>query len=81
MADLHPFIISVPVNQSHYTRGKAPMRQYMERCTVKELWQVYSSQREANEEQHVSYHTFLSVLNYSYNISQWSLFLTISEII
>ena len=30
MAELHSFIRKIPVNKSHYTRNKAPMRQYME---------------------------------------------------
>ena len=63
MSEVHSFIMKLPVNKSHYTRGKAPMRQYMERCTIKELWQGYSTQREANEQQHVSYHIFAIVLN------------------
>ena len=46
MSEVHSFIMKLPVNKSHYTRGKAPMRQYMERCTVTDLWKVYTRQCE-----------------------------------
>ena len=69
MFEVHSFIMKLPVNKSHYTRGKAPMRQYMERCTVTDLWKVYSRQCEEKGQTHVSYHQFHHVLNHSYNIS------------
>ena len=69
MSEVHSFIMKLPVHQSHYTRGKAPMRQYMERCTVTDLWKVYTRQCEEKGQTHVSYYKFHHVLNHSYNIS------------
>ena len=69
MSELHSFLMKLPVNKSHYTRGKAPMRQYMERCTVKDVWKVYTSQCEAKEQQYVSYNQFYHVLNHNDKIS------------
>ena len=69
MAELHSFIRKIPVNKSHYTRNKAPMRQYMEKCTVMDVWKVYANQCEEKGKQSVTYNMFHKVLNHSYNIS------------
>ena len=44
MGHLHEFIGKLQVHPSHYTRGKAPLRQYMDQhCTIKSLYDGYVS--------------------------------------
>ena len=45
---LHEFIGTLQVHPSHYTRGKAPLRQYMDQhCTIKSLYDGYVAHAES----------------------------------
>ena len=45
---LHEFIGTLQVHPSHYTRGKAPLRQYMDQhCTIKSLYDGYCAHAES----------------------------------
>ena len=69
IAHLHEFISTLPVHPSHYTRGKAPMRQYMDQhCTIKSLFDGYVFHAEVKGFKPVRSDKFRKVFNDQYNI-------------
>ena len=66
---LHAFISTLPVHPSHYTRAKAPMRQYMDQhCTIKSLYDGYYANAESQGFDPVRSDKFRKIFNAQYNI-------------
>ena len=66
---LHDFIGTLQVHPSHYTRGKTPMRQFMDQyCTIKALHEGYVAHAESQGFQPVRCDQFRKIFNDNYNI-------------
>ena len=69
MEHLHKWLGQLQVKKSHYTRGKSPLRQYMEQnLTVKGLWLGYANKCVESDKEAVSESVFREVFNSCYNI-------------
>ena len=77
MTHLHEWIAQLELHKSHYTRGHAPMRQYLDRgVSVADLFGAYTETCEVlnrdkvpeDKQDHVSLPVFRDVFKYKYNI-------------
>ena len=72
MDHLHELIGELQVHPSHYTRGKAPLRQYMDQhCTIESLYDGYVSDANAKGINFVRLDKFRRLFNDHYNIIPW----------
>ena len=69
MWHLHEWISALQVHRSHYTRGEAPMRQYMDQhWSVPMLYNLYFRDMDQNGKASVSRTKFQAVFKTDYNI-------------
>ena len=69
MGHLHEWISELQIHRNHYTRGSAPMRQYMDQnYTVPNLYNLYFHDMTSNKLPAVSSNKFTAVFKTDYNI-------------
>ena len=72
MDHLHEFIGELQVHPSHYTRGKAPLRQYMDQhCSIVSLYEGFAAKASALNIGIVRLDKFRRLFNDHYNIVPW----------